>query len=135
MMARVLVVDDSRTVREIHRQVLEAAGFEVTVAQDGFEALIQLSNDRSIELVVTDLEMGEMDGLMLTEAIRTRGSRSGLPVVVVTSNAHDAVRDRAIAAGADAYIVKRGLSWSLLVRTVERLLSRAGFTPDLSPAV
>jgi two-component system chemotaxis sensor kinase CheA len=134
-MARVLVVDDSRTVRELHRRALEAAGFEVTLARDGFDALMQLSRDSSIALVVTDLDMGEMDGLRLTEAIRTRESRPALPVVVVTSDEQDAARQRAIAAGANAYIVKRGFSWSLLVRTVERLLGGAGFHPDLSLAV
>jgi two-component system, chemotaxis family, sensor kinase CheA len=134
-MARVLVVDDSRTVRELHRRALEAAGFEVSLAEDGFDALMQLSQDGSIGLVVTDLEMGEMDGLMLTEAIRTRESHHGLPIVVVSSDEQDSVRERAIAAGADAYIVKRGFSWSLLVRTVERLLSGAGFGSDLSLAV
>jgi len=133
-MARVLVVDDSRTVREMHRTVLEAAGFEVSVAVDGYEALMQLSRDASIDLVVTDLQMSEMDGLMLTEAIRRRGPRSGLPVVIVSSDEQPTVRQRVLAAGADAYIVKRGLSWSLLVRTVERLLG-GGVAPDLSLAV
>jgi CheY-like chemotaxis protein len=133
-MARVLVVDDSRTVREMHRTVLEAAGFEVTLAGDGLDALMELSRDASIDLVVTDLEMGAMDGLMLTAAIRTRGPGSALPVVVVTSDEQETVRQRAIAAGANAYIVKRGFSWSLLVRTVERLLG-GGAVPDLSLAV
>lgn len=134
-MARVLVVDDSRTVRELHRKVLEAAGYEVSVAADGFEALMHLTSDSSISLVVTDLEMGEMDGVMLTKAIRTRAQRTALPVVVVTSEEKEARRQSAIAAGADAYIVKRGLSWSLLVRTVERLLGGTGLVSDLSLAV
>ena len=131
MTPRVLVVDDSRTARELHRKVLEAAGYQVSVAQDAFEALIQLSQDGTIKLVVTDVEMGAMDGVMLTKAIRTRG---GLPVVVVTSDEHDGLRERALAAGADAYIVKRGLSWSLLVRTVERLLGGTGLVPDFTVA-
>jgi CheY-like chemotaxis protein len=134
-MARVLVVDDSRTVRELHRRALEAAGFEVSVARDGIDALMQLSRDGSIALVVTDLDMDEMDGLTLTATIRTGASRPALPVVVVTSNEQDVARQQAIAAGADAYIVKRGFSWSLLVRTVERLLGGAGFHSDLSLAV
>jgi len=134
-MARVLVVDDSRTVRELHRRALEEAGFEVAVARDGLDALMQLANDGSIDLVVTDIEMGDIDGLMLTAAIRTRESRAALPVVVVTSDEQETVRKRAIAAGADAYIVKRGFTWSLLVRTVERLLGGTSLAPDLSLAV
>jgi two-component system chemotaxis sensor kinase CheA len=130
-MARVLVVDDSRTARELHRKVLEAAGYEVAVAEDAFAALVQLAQDGAIQLVVTDVEMGDMDGVMLTKAIRTCG---GMPVVVVTSDDHDGIRDRALAAGADAFIVKRGFSWSLLVRTVERLLG-GGLSSDVSLAV
>jgi len=133
-MARVLVVDDSRTVRELHRRILESAGYEVTVAEDGLDALRQLACDRAIDLVVTDVEMGAIDGLMLTAAIRTRESRPALPVVVVSSDEQWTIRDRALAAGADAYLVKRGFNWGLLVRTVERLLG-GGLGPDLSVAV
>lgn len=131
-MSRVLVVDDSRTAREVHRKALESAGFDVLVASDGMEALVQLSLDGTIDLVVTDLEMNEMDGYMLTEAIKA--SRAALPIVVVSSNGQDEIRERVIAAGADAYIVKRSFSWNLLVRTVEHLLSSPGLLTRLSPA-
>jgi CheY-like chemotaxis protein len=131
-MGRVLIVDDSRTARELHRRALEAAGFEVALARDGMDALVQLSLDSSIDLVVTDLEMDQMDGFMLTEAIKA--SRSSLPIVVVSSKGQDEIRERVIAAGADAYIVKRSFSWNLLVRTVERLLAGPRLLTGLSPA-
>jgi two-component system chemotaxis sensor kinase CheA len=129
-MGHVLVVDDSRTVRELHRKALETAGYRVATAVDGLDALAQLTSDGSIELVVTDLNMDSMDGLMLTEAIRARASVRGLPIVVVTSNESRTERRRIMEAGANAYIVKQGFSWQLLLRTVERLLG----DPRLGPA-
>ena len=62
----VLVVEDSLAVRELQRSILEAAGYRVETARDGREALERLGSDETIELVVTDVEMPEMDGLELT---------------------------------------------------------------------
>lgn len=127
-MGHVLVVDDSRTVRELHRKALETAGYRVATAVDGLDALAQLTGDCSIELVVTDLDMDSMDGLMLTEAIRARASVRGLPIVVVTANESRSERRRVMEAGANAYIVKQGFSWQLLLRTVQKLLGDPGLT-------
>jgi two-component system, chemotaxis family, sensor kinase CheA len=131
-MGPVLVVDDSRTVREVHRQALATAGYTVVTAEDGLDALARLSIDGSIALVVTDLDMGSLDGFALTEAIRAQATRSALPIVVVTSKESDADRKRALEAGANAYIVKQGLSWGVLLRTVMHLLGDHGLRPDLS---
>jgi two-component system, chemotaxis family, sensor kinase CheA len=121
---KVLVVEDSFTVRELQRSILEAAGYPVVTARDGRDALAALDRDTQIALVITDLEMPELDGLGLTRAIRADAARSSLPVVVVTSRGSEDDRRRGIEAGADAYMAKRSFDQQTLLATVERLVGR-----------
>jgi two-component system chemotaxis sensor kinase CheA len=121
---RILVVEDSFTVRELQRSILEAAGYSVATAHDGRDALAVLERDAAISLVITDLEMPELDGIGLTRAIRADTARSSLPVVIVTSRAADEDRLRGIEAGADAYMTKRSFDQQALLSTVERLVGR-----------
>jgi len=121
---RILVVEDSFTVRELQRSILEAAGYSVATAHDGRDALAVLDRDAAISLVITDLEMPELDGIGLTRAIRADTARSSLPVVVVTSRADEEDRLRGIEAGADAYMGKRSFDQQALLATVERLVGR-----------
>jgi two-component system, chemotaxis family, sensor kinase CheA len=121
---RILVVEDSFTVRELQRSILEAAGYQVTTARDGGEALRIVGRDPTIALVITDLEMPELDGLELTRAIRADPARSSLPVVIVTSHGSEEDQRKGIAAGADAYMAKRNFDQQALLATVERLVGR-----------
>jgi two-component system, chemotaxis family, sensor kinase CheA len=121
---RVLVVEDSFTVRELQRNILEAAGYPVVTAGDGRSALAAVRGDPQIALVITDLEMPELDGIELTRAIRADPARSSLPVVIVTSYGAEADRRRGIEAGADAYMAKRSFDRQALLTTVERLVGR-----------
>lgn len=121
---KVLVVEDSFTVRELQRGILEAAGYRVATARDGRDALDVLGRDDEIALVITDIEMPEMDGFALTQAIRADAVRSSLPIVVVTSLGSEEDRRRGIDAGADAYMVKRSFDQQAMLETVERLLGR-----------
>ncbi len=121
---KVLVVEDSFTVRELQRSILEAAGYRVVVARDGRDALEQLAADTEIELVVTDVEMPAMDGLALTRAIRENPARASLPVVIVTSRATDDDRAEGLAAGADVYMTKPSFDQQALLATVGRLVGR-----------
>lgn len=120
----VLVVEDSLAVRELQRSILQAAGYRVETAKDGREGYERLCRDDSIQLVVTDVDMPEMTGFELTEAIRAHPTLLALPVIVVTSRGEEEDRRRGIDAGADAYIVKRGFDQQVLLDTVERLVGR-----------
>jgi two-component system chemotaxis sensor kinase CheA len=128
---RILVAEDSFTVRELQRSILEAAGYDVLTARDGQEALTTLQREPGIALVVTDLEMPRLNGLELTRAIRADPERSSVPVVIVTSLASEEDHRAGIDAGADAYMAKQGFSQHVLLSTVERLIGRlpAGRTP------
>ena len=117
----VLVVDDALTVRELQRSILERAGYTVLTAGDGLEALARLA-DTEVDIVLTDVEMPNMDGFALTEAIRSRPALAGLPVVILTSRSSDEDRRRGLEAGADAYVVKSAFDQVGLIDAVERLL-------------
>jgi two-component system chemotaxis sensor kinase CheA len=121
--SKVLVVDDQFTVRELQRSILEAAGYRVETARDGREALTMVTAEEDIELVVTDVQMPEMDGMALLRAIRKDPQRESLPVVVVTALGGDEDKRRGAEAGADAYIVKEEFDQRALLETVGRLLA------------
>ena len=121
--ASVLVVDDTAVVRELERSILEQAGYRVRTAGDGHQALAALA-DAPADLVVTDVDMPNCDGLQLTRSIRAEPSLAGLPVLVVTSKSTDADRRRALEAGADAYLRKGDLDQRALLEVVGRLLGR-----------
>lgn len=121
---QVLVVEDSLTIRALQRSILEAAGYRVQTARDGRDAMGVIERGEEVDLVLTDVEMPEMDGIALTEAIRAHPLRSALPVVIVTSLGEDDERRRGIDAGADAYLVKSSFDQHALLETVERLVGR-----------
>jgi two-component system chemotaxis sensor kinase CheA len=121
---RILVVEDSFMVRELQRSILEAAGYRVVTARDGRDALATIRGEPQIALVMTDLEMPELDGIQLTRAIRADPARASLPVVIVTSYGAEDDRRRGIEAGADAYMAKRSFDQQALLSTVERLVGR-----------
>ena len=121
---KILVAEDSFTVRELQRIILQTAGYEVVTARDGTEALRLIGRDADIALVITDLEMPGLDGLELTRAIRGNPARAALPVVIVTSRGSQEDRRRGIEAGADAYMAKHNFDQHALLATVERLIGR-----------
>ena len=118
---RVLVVDDALTVRELQRSILERAGFDVSVAADGRDALSRLAEAPS-ELIITDIEMPNMDGFELTAAVRADPALANVPVLILSSRATDEDRQRGLDVGADGYIVKSGFDEGSLVTAVNRLL-------------
>ena len=121
---KILVVEDSFSVRELQRSILETAGYPVVTARDGRDALTVLDRDNQIALVVTDIEMPGLDGIGLTQAIRASAARSSLPVVIVTSRGSDDDKRRGIEAGADAYMAKSGFDQQTLLAIVARLVGR-----------
>jgi two-component system, chemotaxis family, sensor kinase CheA len=120
---RVLVVDDSLTSRTLERSILEAAGFETLVPVNGAEALSVLRRpDSKVDLVLSDVEMPELDGFGLTEAIRRDPQLAQIPVVLVTSLNAAEHREHGAASGADAYIVKGEFEQTVLLETINGLL-------------
>jgi len=117
---KVLVVDDSLNTREIERDVLEAHGYAVTLAEDGVDGLGKaLSGD--FDAVLTDIEMPGMDGFTLTERLREDERYRDTPIIMVTSRQKEEDKRRGIKVGADAYIVKGDFEQGNLVETLRRL--------------
>ena len=119
-----LVVDDQFSARELQRSILEAAGYRVEIARDGREALRRIGEIPDLDLVLTDVQMPEMDGFELLEAIRADDEHRSLPVVIVTTLGDEASRRRGAEAGADAYVVKNEFDQQALLETIERLTGR-----------
>ncbi len=120
---RILVVDDSPLTRELLVSLLETAGYLVVQANDGAEAL-ELLRRQTVDLVATDLEMPNVDGIELTRRLKHHDTLAGLPVVIVTTRGSEADRRRGVEAGANGYVTKGDQVRQELLDVVARLLSQ-----------
>ncbi|MDH4394003.1 MAG: response regulator [Aquabacterium sp.] len=105
-MAQVLVVDDSSTMREIVSTFLSKNGFDVAVASDGRDGLAHLRQDPDIRLVVSDINMPNMDGLTMAQTIRTEMGDRDVRIVMLTTEDNSAIRARGREVGVTGWIVK-----------------------------
>ncbi len=110
---RVLVVDDALSVRRAMQQLLVDAGYDVAMAADGFEAIEQLRLKRPA-LILTDLEMPNLNGIELTRRVREVPQWMTIPVVMITSRAGGKHQSMANEAGVDVYLTKPYLDADLL---------------------
>ncbi|MCE6961504.1 response regulator [Cereibacter sphaeroides] len=101
----VLAIDDSRTIRELLREALVQAGFDVHLAIDGLDGLEKLT-DRVPDAVITDINMPRLDGFGFIKAVRDMPEHSALPIIVLTTESAAELKARAREAGATAWIVK-----------------------------
>ena len=104
-MTRILTVDDSASMRDLVSLTLTEAGFEVTQAKDGDEALTIARNDR-FDLVLADLNMPKMNGIDLIRALRAEAQYRTTPILMLTTESDLAKRREGKAAGATGWIVK-----------------------------
>jgi two-component system chemotaxis response regulator CheY len=121
MTATILIVDDSVTMRALVRRALESDRHTVIEAPHGVAALAALENG-AIDLVVTDVLMPEMDGLSLTRALRADPRFRAVPILVLTTEATAAIKERGRAVGATGWIVKP-FHPDTLCRTVRQALA------------
>ncbi len=118
---RILVVDDSITTRELERSILEAQGYIVELADDGTVALEMLNRDSRYDLVISDVEMPNMNGFELTANIKASPTLKAIPVIIVTSLNNGEHKHRGIEAGAQAYMTKGEFEQANLLNTIEYL--------------
>jgi len=116
----VLVVDDSITTRTLERSILETHGYGVVVAVDGRDALDKMVEARP-DVIVSDIEMPRLDGFGLLATVRGDPRLKAIPLVLVSSRDAPGDRQRGLALGADAYIVKTRFDQDDLLRTIGRL--------------
>jgi two-component system, chemotaxis family, chemotaxis protein CheY len=101
----ILVVDDSATVRKFVSLSLEMQGFRVITACDGMDALEKLPNAQ-VDLVITDLNMPNMDGYEFIRTLRDNEQYANLPVIILSSLSDQTSRELGLKAGAHSYLVK-----------------------------
>ena len=105
MTPRVLTVDDSASIRLTINATLSAAGYAVTEANDGAQGL-KIAQSQPFDLIITDLNMPEMDGLQMIEEIRKGSAAAGVPIIFLSTESDGEMKARAKAAGATGWLTK-----------------------------
>ncbi len=118
---RVLVVDDSVTVRKVTSRLLARQGYEVTSARDGVEAMALLSEHKP-DIMLLDIEMPRMDGFEVASAVRNDPELQDLPIIMITSRTGEKHRNRAFSLGVNEYIGKPFQEGPLL-EAIEKLIA------------
>jgi two-component system sensor histidine kinase and response regulator WspE len=118
---RVLVVDDSLTVRELERKLLGNRGYEVEVAVDGMDGW-NAARTGHFDLVVTDIDMPRMDGIELVGLITRDSNLKSVPVMIVSYKDRDEDRQRGLEAGASYYLTKGSFHDETLLQAVVDLI-------------
>ena len=104
-MAKVLVVDDSRTIREMVNAILVEMGHEVLLASDGTEAM-DIARDTPVDLVLTDINMPNMSGISLVYKLRRLDSYKETPILMLTTETADFKKEKSKNMGANGWIQK-----------------------------
>ncbi len=108
-MNKVLIVDDSATMRKIITRVLrqaEIACASVIEAGNGVEGMARLASDPDIDLILSDINMPEMNGVDFVKAVRATRAKESLPMIMVTTEGGEAMMNNALALGANGYVTK-----------------------------
>jgi two-component system sensor histidine kinase and response regulator WspE len=121
---RILVVDDSLTVRELQRKLLLNRGYDVAVAVDGMDGWNALRSE-DFDLLITDIDMPRMDGIELVSLLRRDNRLQSLPVMVVSYKDREEDRRRGLDAGADYYLAKASFHDDALLDAVVELIGGA----------
>jgi two-component system chemotaxis response regulator CheY len=119
-MARILVVDDSSTVRDEVAGFLKANGLDVATAIDGKDGLVKLKADPGIKLVICDVNMPNMDGLTMVEKVRGELGNTSVNVVMLTTESSPSMKERGKAAGIKGWIVKP-FNGTAVIETLRKL--------------
>jgi two-component system, chemotaxis family, chemotaxis protein CheY len=124
MAKKILIVDDSATVRQQVRMALEGAGFDVEEAVDGMEGKERISSSNQLAAVVCDVNMPRMNGIEMLESVKADPRNGKLPIVMLTTEGQAAMVKRAKAAGATGWMIKP-FNATLLIATLKKLVEAA----------
>lgn len=121
MSLTILAIDDSATMRDMLRLALSSAGFNVHLAEDGIDALEKFPGMEP-DVIITDINMPRMDGFGVIDAVRNGTERPTTPILVLTTESAQELKDRARRAGATGWIVKP-FDHEKLVAAIHRVAS------------
>ena len=105
MAKTILIVDDSASIRQVVGMTLKNAGYDIIEGVDGKDALTKLDG-RKVHLIISDVNMPNMDGITFLKNVKTLASYKFTPVIMLTAEAGDAKKSEGQAAGAKAWVVK-----------------------------
>ena len=120
-MSKILVVDDSETLRSQIKEILEEAQFEVLEAQNGLDGLEVIGEHSDLALILCDVNMPEMDGLTMCEQIEERGLGNVPPIFMLTTESSKEMKSRGKAAGVMAWVTKPFVA-EKLIKAVNKVL-------------
>jgi two-component system chemotaxis response regulator CheY len=106
MAKNILIVDDSSSLRTVVRMALNRAGYEVSEAADGVEALAVLDKPAKVHLIVSDVNMPNMDGITFVTKVKQHPKHKFIPVIMLTTEGEEARKNQGRLAGAKAWMVK-----------------------------
>lgn len=106
MTKHILIVDDSRTVRNLVAFIMKKEGFKVTMAEDGLDGLEKLYSSSGVDLIISDINMPRMDGFSFIKNIREQEAYRDLPVVILSTEGQEKDIKQGVSLGANLYMVK-----------------------------
>ena len=121
MSKHILIVDDSKTVRNLVAFILKAEGFKVTTAEDGLDGLEKLYAMESVDLIMSDINMPRMDGFTFIAQVREQDIYKDIPIIILSTEGEDRDIQKGIQLGANLYMVKPAQP-DKMVRTIKMLL-------------
>lgn len=121
-MAAILTVDDSASIRQAVKMALVSAGHSVSEAVNGADGLIKAGH-AAFDLVITDLNMPEMDGMTMIRELRRKPAYAGVPILFLTTESDASVKQQAKAAGATGWITKP-FAVDQLIKIITKVLAK-----------
>ena len=121
MSKHILIVDDSKTVRNLVAFILKAEGFKVTTAEDGLHGLEKLYAMESVDLILSDINMPRMDGFTFIAQVREQDIYKDIPIIILSTEGEESDIQKGIQLGANLYMVKPAQP-EKMVRNIKMLL-------------
>jgi two-component system chemotaxis response regulator CheY len=121
MKKQILVVDDSKTVRNLVAFILKNEGFKVTTAEDGLDGLEKLYSMPEVDLILSDVNMPRMDGFTFIRTVREQAAYRDVPIIVLSTEGQEKDIQTGMGVGANLYMVKPAQPESM-VRNIKMLL-------------
>lgn len=121
MSKHILIVDDSKTVRNLVAFIMKKEGFKVTTAEDGLDGLEKLYSLESVDLIISDVNMPRMDGFTFIKTVREQDAYRDVPIIVLSTEGQDKDIQQGLGLGANLYMVKPAQP-EKMVKNVKMLL-------------
>ncbi len=121
MSKHIMVVDDSKTIRNLLAFVMKAEGFKVTTAEDGLDGLEKLYNGAQVDLIISDINMPRMDGFTFIKTLREQDAYQDTPIIVLSTEGQEKDIQQGMSFGANLYMVKPAQP-EKMVRNIKMLL-------------